>query len=152
MKKTTDRRIFILLASIFITSQILFAELNSQKVDSVKNMEGKGFVSTNAPIFEAEIMPIFPGGEQSILEYIKSSLTYPSKSAMKGAQGRVIVRFVVTETGEIGDVKVVSGFDPDCDNEAARVIKSMPRWIPGKNKGENVAVYYQLPIAFKLKK
>ncbi|MBN9303331.1 energy transducer TonB, partial [Dysgonomonas mossii] len=80
-----------------------------------------------------------------------SNLKYPVVAQESGIQGRVTVRFVVSKTGAIEDVNVIRGIDPSCDKEAVRVVKSMPKWIPGKQNGLNVPVYFTLPIVFRLK-
>lgn len=99
-----------------------------------------------------EQMPSFSGGEAEMNKYIGENLKYPAEAQKKGIQGRVTIRFVVTKTGEIKDATIVRGIDPACDAEAVRVINAMPKWIPGKQGGENVDVYFTLPIIFRLKK
>jgi len=97
-------------------------------------------------------MPCFPGGDAALMKYISENLKYPESAIKDQIEGRVIIRFVVTETGNITDVEAVRNLSPDCDAEAARVVKAMPTWTPGKQGGENVSVYYTLPIQYKLKK
>jgi protein TonB len=97
-----------------------------------------------------EQMPQFPGGESELLSYIGKNLKYPVIAQENGIQGRVIVRFVVSKTGDVDKVEVVRSLDPACDKEAMRVVRSLPRWIPGKQNGVNVNVYYTLPITFRL--
>lgn len=94
--------------------------------------------------------PVFPGGEAALLKYVTDNIRYPSIAQENGIQGRVIVQFVVTKTGAIGQVKVVQPNDPNLDNEAIRVVKSIPNFIPGKMNGHTVNVWYTLPITFKL--
>lgn len=103
------------------------------------------------PFYTVEQMPGFPGGEAEMNKFISENLKYPIVAQESGIQGRVTIRFVVTKTGEISDVTVVRGIDPSCDKEAMRVVKAMPKWIPGKQNGLNVPVYFTLPIVFKLK-
>lgn len=102
------------------------------------------------PFTTVEQMPTFPGGEAEMQKYIANNLKYPVSAQENSIQGRVTIRFVVTASGEISDVKVLKGIDPACDREAVRVVKSMPKWIPGKQNGRQVAVYFTLPIVFKL--
>lgn len=102
------------------------------------------------PFTTVEQMPTYPGGEGEMYAFIQKQLKYPVTAQESGIQGRVIVRFVVTATGEISDVKVLRGIDPACDKEAMRVVNMMPKWVPGKQNGRNVAVYFTLPIIFKL--
>lgn len=102
------------------------------------------------PFTTVEQMPTYPGGESEMNAYISKSMKYPVTAQENGIQGRVTIRFVVTASGEISDVKVLRGIDPACDREAVRVVKSMPKWVPGKQNGRNVAVYFTLPIIFRL--
>ena len=102
------------------------------------------------PYQAVEQMPQFPGGDAELMKYIQDHLKYPVIAAENGIQGRVIVRFVVSKTGEIQDVTVLRGVDSSLDKEAVRVIKSMPKWIPGKQNVNNVAVYFTVPVMFKL--
>ncbi len=97
-----------------------------------------------------EQMPQFPGGDAELLKYISSHIKYPTMAMENNIQGRVVVQFVVTKTGAIGEVKVVRSKDPDLDREAVRVVKSLPNFIPGKMNGQAVNVWYTLPVNFKL--
>ncbi|GAB6123322.1 TonB family protein [Dysgonomonas termitidis] len=104
------------------------------------------------PFITVEQMPSFPGGEQAMHEFISNNLKYPESAQKNGIQGRVTVRFIVRSTGEISDVSVIRGIEPDMDKEAARTVRSMPKWTPGKQNGQAVDVYFTLPIVYKLKK
>ena len=97
-----------------------------------------------------EEMPQFPGGENKLMEYIAKNLTYPQEARDKGIDGRVFVAMVIEKDGSVSNVKVLRGIGGGCDEEAVRVIKAMPKWKPGKMKGEAVRVRYQMPINFKL--
>ena len=102
-------------------------------------------------IFTAvEQMPQFPGGEGELLKYIGSHIKYPPMAAENNIQGRVVVKFVVKKDGNVGEVVVLRGKDPDLDKEAVRVVKTLPKFIPGKMNGRAVQVWYTLPINFKL--
>ncbi len=102
-------------------------------------------------IFTAvEQMPQFPGGDAELYKWISSHIKYPTMAAENNIQGRVTVRFVVKEDGSIGRVEVLRGKDPDLDKEAQRVVKTLPKFIPGKMNGRAVQVWYTLPINFKL--
>ena len=102
-------------------------------------------------IFTAvEQMPQFPGGEGELLKYIATHIKYPTMAAENNIQGRVVVKFVVKKDGNVGDVVVIRGKDPDLDKEAQRVVKTLPKFIPGKMNGQSVSVWYTLPINFKL--
>jgi TonB family protein len=97
-----------------------------------------------------EKMPIYPGGEAALLNFICRNLKYPLAAQVKGIQGKVILRFVVLKSGKVSNVEVLRSLYPACDNEAIRVIQMLEGWIPGEQKGEKVSVYYTLPITFKL--
>ena len=97
-----------------------------------------------------EQMPEFPGGNEKIVEFISSNTQYPQEAKEKGVQGRVLVNFVVDTDGSITDVKVMRGIGSGCDEEAVRVVKSMPKWQPGRQRGEAVKVAFTLPFTFKL--
>ena len=102
-------------------------------------------------IFTAvEQMPQFPGGDGELLKFIATHIKYPTMAAENNIQGRVVVKFVVKKDGNVGDVVVIRGKDPDLDKEAQRVVKSLPKFIPGKMNGQSVSVWYTLPINFKL--
>lgn len=115
--------------------------------------DGKGGAAPKEPeIFvSAQFMPQFPGGEADMYKYIYDNIRYPAVDQEMGIQGKVTLRFVVSKTGEITDIQLMKGISPTCDKEAIRVLKSMPRWIPGKNNGVAVPVYFTMPIVFKLK-
>lgn len=98
-----------------------------------------------------ETMPEFPGGQQALFKYLSENVKYPVIAQENGIQGRVICQFVVNKDGSIVDVEVVrSGGDASLDKEAVRVIKSMPKWKPGKQRGKAVRVKYTVPVNFKL--
>ena len=96
-----------------------------------------------------EQMPQFPGGEAALKEYIDSHIQWPPEAGC--AQGRVIVRFVVDKTGKVGEVKVVRSIEENLDKEAVRICKSLPDFIPGRQNGQVVSVWYTLPVIFKMK-
>ena len=97
-----------------------------------------------------EQMPQFPGGEAALMKYLQSHINYPPMAVENGVQGRVVVQFVVDKTGKVGEVKVVRNVDKDLDKEAVRVCKSLPKFTPGRQNGQAVAVWYTLPVTFKL--
>ena len=98
-----------------------------------------------------ETMPEFPGGQQALFKYLSENVKYPVIAQENGIQGRVICQFVVNKDGSIVDVEVVrSGGDASLDKEAVRVIKSMPKWKPGKQRGKAVRVKYTVPVNFRL--
>ena len=97
-----------------------------------------------------EQMPQFPGGEAALMKYLSENINYPQVAMENGVQGRVIVQFVVTKNGTVGEVKIIRSVDRDLDKEAVRLCKSLPKFIPGKMNGQAVNVWYTLPITFKL--
>lgn len=113
-------------------------------------VEEKKPVEENKVFTAVEQMPQFPGGDAELYKWISSHIKYPTMAAENNIQGRVTVRFVVKEDGSIGRVEVLRGKDPDLDKEAQRVVKTLPKFIPGKMNGRAVQVWYTLPINFKL--
>ena len=104
------------------------------------------------PVFEVgEEMPEFPGGGMSaFMDYIKTNMRYPASAKEKGTQGRVTVQFVVDKDGSIKEPKLLRSVDKDMNAEALRLISSMPKWKPGRQKGQPVAVKYTAPVMFRL--
>lgn len=105
---------------------------------------------TDKPFTIVEEMPYFVGGRDSLMAFIGKHLRYPAEAVEKGIEGRIIIRFVVTKLGKVRDVQVLRGIDPICDNEALRVIRMLPDWIPGKQNKQNVSTYYTIPIIYRL--
>lgn len=97
-----------------------------------------------------EEMPSFPGGQDAMMKYIGANFKYPQEAIDNGIQGTVFVTFVVERDGSITGVKTLRGIGSGCDEEAVRVVQSMPKWTPGKQRGKEVRVQYNLPIRFKL--
>lgn len=114
-------------------------------------VEEKHEVVEETKVFTSvEQMPQFPGGEAELLKWISTHIKYPAIAMENNVQGKVVVQFVVTRDGSIGEVKIARGKDPDLDKEAMRVVKTLPKFIPGKMNGQAVNVWYTLPINFKL--
>lgn len=97
-----------------------------------------------------EVMPEFPGGAQALMKYLSEEINYPDDAKASGTQGRVIAQFIVNKDGSISDVKVVKSVSESLDKEALRVIKEMPKWKPGMQKGEAVRVEYTVPVTYRL--
>ncbi len=122
----------------------------------VREYQDEAIVEEKTPVednkvFEAvEQMPTFPGGEAELMKYLSKNLSYPTLAAEHGIQGTVLLQFVVQKDGSIGEVKVVRSKDPDLDKEAVRVVKGMPKFIPGRMNGQAVNVWFTLPVRFKL--
>ncbi len=97
-----------------------------------------------------EQQPQFPGGETALLKYLQENIKYPPKALKDSIQGRVVVQFVVDKAGSVGEVKVVRSVNKDLDDEAVRIVKTLPKFYPGRQNGQAVAVWYTLPVTFKL--
>ncbi len=97
-----------------------------------------------------EEQPGYPGGEEARIRFLQESIKYPEEAKELGIQGKVFVTFVVEVDGSITDVRVLRGIGGGCDEEAIRVVKSMPKWVPGKQRGVPVRVQFNLPIKFTL--
>lgn len=106
----------------------------------------------NNMVFDVvEVMPQYPGGQIAMMKYIMENMKYPKQAMKEGIQGRVAVSFIVEKDGSISDVKPILSVHPLLNKEAVRVVKSMPKWTPGKQNGKPVRVRFNLPIMFKLK-
>ena len=104
-----------------------------------------------APIHTVvEQQPQFPGGEAALLAYVAKNIKYPAIAVEQEIQGTVQLRFVVEANGSIGDVQVVKSLESHCDKEAIRVVKSLPRFIPGKQQGRPVRVWFTLPVRYSI--
>jgi TonB family protein len=97
-----------------------------------------------------EEQPRFPGGEEARLQYMMQNLRYPAEARKEGIQGTVFVTFLVEADGSITNVRVLRGIGGGCDEEAVRVIKEMPNWTPGRQRGQNVRVQFNMPVRFVL--
>lgn len=107
-------------------------------------------VYDDRPYDHVEQMPQFPGGDAAMLSWISSHIRYPADAHENNIQGRVTVRFVVTKNGTVGQTQIVRSKDPSLDKEAIRVVKSLPKFTPGKHDGVPVNVWYTVPVTFKL--
>ena len=134
------------------------SDVKSNADDNGKMLKDKKVITQPEPpkaeenrVFEVvEQMPAFPGGDAALMKYLQENTHYPTIAAENGVQGRVVVGFVVEKDGSITDVRVIKSQDPALDHEAVRVVKSMPRWTPGKIDGAAVRVEYQVPVVFRL--
>lgn len=143
-------------ADVYYTLPIVF-KLPKEEIDAVdiaELQEHKVVVAEPSdrekPFVIVEQMPQYPGGQEEMMKFISDNLKYPEAAVKEGIEGRVILRFVVRKDGNVSDVEVLRGLDPSCDKEAVRVIKSMPKWVPGRQNGQAVDVYFTLPVRFKL--
>lgn len=97
-----------------------------------------------------EEMPVFPGGIQGMIKFLSENISYPKEAQKKKISGRVLVSFVVEKNGSVSEVQTERSLYPSLDEEAVRVVKSMPNWIPGKQGDQVVRVKYTLPVTFSL--
>ena len=122
--------------------------------DSANNVSAAVILNSpktdDTPFDVVEQMPEFPGGQEALMKFLSESVKYPKEAFKDGVQGRVVVQFVVEKDGSISEVEVVKKVNEHLDAEAVRVVNAMPKWKPGKQKGENVRVKYTLPISFRL--
>jgi len=125
------------------TAEVKHVEEKIAEPEPVKEEETKVFDVV-------EQMPSFPGGPSALMQYLNSNIKYPVVAEENGVQGRVVCTFVVEKDGSITDVRVVKSVDPSLDKEAVRVVKGMPKWIPGKQNGSAVRVKYTVPVTFRL--
>lgn len=122
------------------------AEVEFQEVE----VEEEVVEDTEEVFIIVEQMPQFPGGDEALLKYLATSVKYPVIAQENGIQGRVFVSFVIDKNGDVTNVRVARPFDPNLDKEAVRVVQSMPKWTPGKQRGKAVKVSYNVPINFVL--
>ena len=124
--------------------------ITQEDVLTITEEESEENTATDDIYQVVEEQPLFPGGMDKMAEFLQANIKYPALCKKEGIQGRVVVQFVVNKDGSICDDKVVKSAHPQLDAEGIRVISSMPRWIPGKQKGKNVRVRYTLPVYFRL--
>jgi TonB family protein len=124
----------------------------SESIENVKVVKEESTDESEAePFVVVEEMPSFPGGDIALLKYIGENTIYPEASKAQNVQGKVIIRFCVTEKGGVSQISVLKGVSPELDAEAIRVVKTLPDFSPGKQSGIAVPVWYMVPITFALK-
>lgn len=132
---------------------------NSEKginIDDLRDNQVMGEGKATSAVVEEEAktytvveqMPTFPGGEAALLKYVNSHIKYPAIAQEQEISGVVTLRFVVNEDGSVGNVTVAKSLEKHCDEEAVRVVKTLPRFIPGKQQGKAVKVWYTLPVRY----
>ena len=125
-----------------------------EEVEDYESLEGiivdPVAVDEGEPYMIVEQMPEFPNGEESMMQYIAEQVKYPAEAKKAGAYGRVFIGFIVEPDGSLSDFKVLRGIGYGCDEEALRVVKSMPKWQPGMHRGKAVRVQYLVPVNFRL--
>lgn len=135
----------IIIPSLLV-SFIIFGQTNNKGTFKVRKLK------SDSEVFQiVEVMPSFPGGQGALIQFLATNTNYPSEAKVNNISGTVYVTFVVNKDGTIRDVRVIRGVTKLLDEEAIRVVKLMPKWIPGKTRGKNVDVAYNIPIKFILK-
>jgi len=145
---------FVLIA-VLLQSCFNNAEEESDSKEPVENelqtvIEEKSFITSDTLFTVVEVMPEFPGGSTSMIEFVKGNLSYPADAKEKGIEGRVFVNFVVETDGSISNAQILRGIGGGCDEEAVRVVAKMPNWTPGYQRGQAVRVSFNMPILFAL--
>ncbi len=132
-------------------ASVLANDIDATKKNEQK-LKGKSSEKKKKKIFNiVEQMPDFPGGESAMFKYMNNNLRYPDAALDHDVEGKVYVQFVVQASGKLKEVKVLRGLGLGCDEEAVRIVKSMPRWNPGIQFGDKVPVRYTIPVIFKIK-
>lgn len=129
----------------------LYPEKGENGVIVITMKNAKAEEAENPTFFIVEKMPVFPGGEEALREFIANNLVYPAEAAKQAIQGRVFVTFIVSKTGLVEKIKIAKSVNPLLDEAAMEVVRKMPQWTPGTQKGEAVDVHYTIPIQFSLK-
>ena len=157
MKQTALFFALGLMASVVVNAQVIVdhdhldVAVISGEDDWAEILEVTG-PDENGIFQVVETEPEFPGGMAELMKYLEKNLRYPQICKEQGVQGRVIVQFVVNTDSTITDVNVIKSVNPHLDEEAVRVVKAMPKWNPGKQRGEPVRVRLFLPVTFRLPK
>ena len=155
MKRTALFFALGLMASVVVNAQVIDDHLDVAVISGEDDWAEilKVTEPDENSIFQVvEQLPEFPGGMAELMKYLQKNLRYPQICKEQGVQGRVIVQFVVNTDSTITDVNVIKSVNPHLDEEAVRVVKAMPKWNPGKQRGEPVRVRFTLPVTFRLPK
>lgn len=113
--------------------------------------EADQIIPSDEPLISVQQMPEFPGGESELLRFVAENTMYPDEAIQNNIQGKVFVKFAVNKDGSVNRIEVIKGVDPLLDNEAMRVVASLPRFRPGMQNGEPVAVWFNIPVFFRIK-
>ena len=138
------KRISLLCVMAAMSFTTVFAQSSTTKTEQTTT-------TTEDKVFTVvEQMPMFPGGDAAMMNYLCNTVKYPEVAAKNGVQGRVVVGFIIETDGSITNIDVLRGVDPSLDREAMRVVSEMPKWTPGVKDGKKVRVKYQVPVSFRL--
>jgi len=119
-------------------------------VASTVNPKGPYYYSDDIPQHVVEKQPEYKGGFDAMLNFLKNNIKYPETAKKSGIQGIVYIQFIVEKTGKVSKIRILRGISKECDEEAIRVVNSMPKWIPGRQDGKAVPVMFQIPVKFQL--
>lgn len=147
----------ILVCTLILCFFLVFNSFTELKSTNLQTETTLSYLINNLPIEPGqdtvfsytEKMPLFPGGSMAIFRFINQNIRYPESALKNKIQGKVIVQFIINNSGEVKNAKVIKGVSPELDQEALRVVNSFPVWIPGEQHGKKVSVYQTIPIVFK---
>ena len=142
MLKSGKQNLTLVIPIIFLIITLFSLDVSGQKAKTKM---------TDGAYQKVDVMPLFPGGDEALLKYIGDSTHYPKEAKLKAIQGKVITRFMVKADGTVSKVSILKGVDPLLDDEAKRVVATLPKFSPGKLNGKNVPVWYVVPITFTLR-
>lgn len=153
--KSTNLKSLLVFPIIFLALVAFSLNASGQKTTKSKTevaTDKKSATGMKDGVYvEVDIMPVFPGGDIALLKYLADSARYPKDAKTNGTQGKVVTRFIVRADGTVSDVSILKSVSPSLDQEAIRVVGTLPKFTPGKLNGENVAVWFMVPIQFSLK-
>jgi protein TonB len=135
----------LIIFPFLILTMKLYCQIDENDKMIISNDTNK---AETAVVNQATTMPMFRGGEKRLIKFISDNLKYPKTAKGDNVEGKVIVRFCILPTGEVGDVSIVRGIRQDLDNAAIEVVKKLPNFIPGTINGKPVPVYFSIPITF----
>jgi protein TonB len=146
-------KLFLLLPAILLVLAILSSCATRKKTAITQTVveEKPKSMDQEEPFVIVEEMPMFPGGDSTLLAYLGQNTKYPESSKTNKIQGKVIVRFCVTSSGSVDRISVLKGVSPELDAESIRVVGTLPAFKPGRQGGKPVPVWYMVPIEFSLK-
>ncbi len=157
-KSALLKMVFVIPAAVVLT--LIFSISVTDRVVAQSDTEAKKVENAQEPVKKSqkeeviftvvEKMPEYSGGKEAMFKFISNNVKYPEEARKSGKQGTVYITYVVEKDGKVNDVRLIRGFDKACDEEAMRVVKMMPNWKPGMQRGEAVRVQYSLPITFNL--
>ena len=137
--------------TVIVMVILLKASMHAQSDSSMVSSSNDNVADEEMDFTIVEEMPEFPGGQQALFAYLGSNISYPDEAIRKGVEGVVYVAFTVEKDGSVNDVDIVRGIGAGCDEEVVRLVRSMPAWKPGTQKGTPVSVRYNMPVKFTLR-